>query len=219
MKQKKEKKNNFKDKIKGLINDRKILIFLICIFLFIVLSVLIFTGCTTKFDDIVTSFAIGIRNDSFVRKMKAITNLGGGYALVAISLLLFAIIKKKKIPLIIMCNLITVFLSSQILKLIFRRERPDEVFLTTANGFGYPSGHSMVSMAYVLVILYILYKTLKNKTYKVIATIVLLSLVITIGFSRVYLGVHYITDVIGGFLLGISFAMLFIKFISDKELI
>ncbi len=74
----------------------------------------------------------------------------------------------------------------------------------------------MVSTAYIIVILYIIYKTLNNKLSKILISIFLIILVLLIGFSRMYLGVHYITDIISGLLLGISFSMIFIKLISKK---
>ena len=202
--------------IKEFLCDRKMIVFLICILLFTILSVFVFNNKTMNIDNSLMSYIIGFRNDSLTKKMINITNIGGGYSLIAISLLLLIFIKNKKIPLIIICNLIFVFLTSQLFKIIFRRERPSEVFLIYTSDFGFPSGHTMVCVAYVIVILYILYNKLDNTMLKVLISMVLIILVILIAFSRMYLGVHYLTDIIGGLLLGISFSMLFIKYISKK---
>ena len=185
--------------------------------LFIILSVLVFTKITNPFDEMVSSFVIGIQNKSLTNVMKNLTNIGGAYSLIAVSLILLAILKNKKKGLLIIINLVTVFLTSQILKFIFRRPRPSYVFLISARGFSYPSGHTMVSMAYIGFIIYLIHKSFKNKLLRIILTTTLLVLAIGIGFSRIYLGVHYATDVIAGYLLAIVYLILFINFISSKK--
>ena len=148
--------------------------------------------------------------------MRIITQIGGTYSLIALSLLLLFIIKKKKIPLFIVINLISAFFLNQLFKIIFSRSRPEDIFLAYANGYSYPSGHSMVSIAYFIFIIYLVYKYLNNKILKIILYISLFSLIILIGFSRIYLGMHYFTDVIGGHLLGISYAMCYINLVDKK---
>ena len=125
--------------------------------------------------------------------------------------------KNKKIPLYISLNLVCSFISNQIAKLIFLRPRPTGINLIEESGFSYPSGHAMVSMAYFGFIAYLLYKKLKNKLTKSILIITLILTILLIGFSRIYLGVHYLSDVIGGFLLSIVYLMIFIKIINIEQ--
>lgn len=87
-----------------------------------------------------------------------------------------------------------------ILKFIFNRSRPFDYFLVEQGGLSYPSGHSMVSMSMYLTIAYLLIKY-KNTNRKLAYTIATL-LVFIMGISRLYLGVHWPTDVIGGFIMG-----------------
>ena len=201
---------------KNKIINKKNIICIISIILFIILSIMVLTGLIKPLDEHVESFIIGIRNDNLTNIMKTITNLGGAYVLIAISFLLFFIIKNKKIPLSILINLVSVFITSQIFKLIFHRSRPDEIFLTHASGYSYPSGHTMVSTAYYAFIVYLLSKNIKNKLLK--TSFILLSsiLILIIGFSRIYLGVHYISDVIAGLLLGLSYLMIYINIINKE---
>ena len=70
----------------------------------------------------------------------------------------------------------------------------------------------MVSMAYYGFIAYLIYKKQTNKLIKTIIIISLLLTILLVGFSRIYLGVHYLSDVIGGFLLSIVYLMIFIKY-------
>ena len=196
--------------------DIRMIIFWICIILFVILSLLILTGLIWPFDEVIQSFILKIRNDHLTKIFTIFTNLGGAYAMLALTTLLILIKKNKKTSIFIAINLVCVFLTSQIFKLIFRRTRPAEIFLVSAHGYSYPSGHMMVSSAFYFYILYLIWITIKNKMLKILFSIIAIILVLLIGFSRIYLGVHYTTDIIGGLLLAIAYLMLFIK-ITSKE--
>ena len=128
----------------------KMIIFWICISLFIILSILVFTGIIHPLDEAMQSFILKIRNSHLTNIFTIFTNMGGAYALTAIAFLLILIKRNKKISLLIAINLIIVFLTSQVFKIIFRRTRPAEIFLVNATGYSYPSGHTMVSSAFYL---------------------------------------------------------------------
>ena len=199
--------------------DDKMIIGYICMFFFIVLTILVLTKAIMPLNDLITSFVISIRGDNMTKVMLTITNIARAYSLIVISILLLFFIKDKKIPLKVCINLIVVFLSSQLLKIIFRQPRPDGLALTTASGFGYPSGHAMVSLAYFGYLTYLLCKKVKSKFIKTILIIICILLILLIGFSRIYLGVHYFSDVIAGFLLGTAYFMTFLTIIKavDKK--
>ena len=199
--------------------DDKLVIGYICLFFFIILTVLVFTKSIMPLNNLITSFAISVRSDFMTKIMLTITNIARAYSLIALSILLLFLIKNKRIPLRICINLVIVFLSSQLFKIIFRRPRPDGLALTTASGFGYPSGHAMVSLAYFGFLTYLLCKNAKSKLVKVLLITLCIIMVLLIGFSRIYLGVHYFSDVIGGFLLGTTYFMFFLTVIKavDKK--
>lgn len=199
--------------------EDKLVIGYICLFFFIILTVLVYTKTIMPLNDLITSFAISVRSDFMTKIMLTITNIARAYSLIALSILLLFLIKNKRIPLRICINLIIVFLSSQLFKIIFRRPRPDGLALTTASGFGYPSGHAMVSLAYFGFLTYLLCKNVKSKLVKVLLITLCIIMVLLIGFSRIYLGVHYFSDVIGGFLLGTTYFMFFLTVIKavDKK--
>ena len=214
------KKNNKEIKENNLKNidfkDKKMIILYICLGLFIILTITVLTKIISPIDSYMESLVIGIRNDKLTVIMTNITNIARAYSLIAISILLLFIIRDKKIPLSIIINLVAVFLTSQVFKFIFRRPRPDILALVRATGYSYPSGHTMVSTAYFVFITYLLCKKMKNKLNKTFLIIISVIMLLLIGFSRIYLGVHYLSDVIGGFLLGIAYLMIYIKVI-DKE--
>ena len=74
----------------------------------------------------------------------------------------------------------------------------------------------MISMAFYGFLIYLIYKNIKNKYLKTTLIIILSLLIIAIGISRIYLGVHYVSDVIGGFLISISYLIVYIKLIKKK---
>lgn len=196
--------------------DKSMILPIISLGLFIILSILIFTNLINPLDELAESFRIGLRNDNLTKVMINMTNIGGAYCLIAISILLFFLIKNKKLSINIMVNLVTVFFTSQLLKFIFRRPRPSGEFLLNANGYSYPSGHTMVSIAFYIYLTYLLCKKIDNRLVRILLIILTTVLLSSIAFSRLYLGVHYLSDIIGGLLLGITYVMIIIK-ISNKE--
>ncbi len=198
----------------------KTIIYTIPFILFIILTIFVVTNKITTIDNTIGEFIISLRNDSLNNTMIIITNISGAYALVALSLLILIIIKKKRIPLLITINLIMVTIVSQIAKFIIKRPRPINISLVEPIGYSYPSGHSMVSMAYFGFLLYLTYKKVNNKPLKYFLITILTLLIIAIGFSRIYLGVHYFSDVLGGYLLSLSYLFIFItltkKFFGEK---
>mgnify|MGYP004649817969 FL=1 len=152
---------------------------------------------------------------------KFITNFGGAMFLILLTILLFIFIKNKKIGLTISINLFVITILNQILKYILQRPRPTEFRIIEETGYSFPSGHSMVSMAFYGYIIYLIYRYVKNKYVKWSLIVFLSILICSIGVSRIYLGVHYTSDVLGGFLISLSYLVLFIstvnKFFIEKE--
>lgn len=150
---------------------------------------------------------------------KFITNLGGSFTLISIALILLVCIKNKKIGICICGNLPIITGLNLLLKNIVQRPRPTQFRMISETGYSFPSGHSMVSMAFYGLFIYFIYKKVKNKYIKWTSIILLSLLIALIGISRVYLGVHYASDVLAGFLLSISYLGLFTHVIksSSKE--
>ena len=192
-------------------NNKKITIAFISLILLIFITIAIYNDNIKYLDTLTHTYLINIRNNSLTNILLIITNIANAYTLIALSFLLIIILKNKKTSLYISMNLVCAFITSQIAKLIFTRERPLGINLIEESGFSYPSGHAMVSMSYFGFIAYLLYKNQKNKFTKTILIITIFLTILTIGFSRIYLGVHYLSDVIGGFLLSIIYLIVYIK--------
>ena len=140
---------------------------------------------------------------------KFITNFGGAIFLSIATVMLFLLIKNKKIGLSIISNIVIITILNQLLKRILQRPRPTEFRIVEETGYSFPSGHSMVSMAFYGYLIYLIYRYIKNKYVK--------WTLITILSILICLGVHYTSDVLGGFLLSISYLVIYIS--SIKKLI
>ena len=138
--------------------------------------------------------------------VKFITNFGGAIFLITLTITLFILIRNKKIGLSIFSSLVIITILNQLLKRILQRPRP--------TGYSFPSGHSMISMAFYGYLIYLIYKYAKNKYIKWTSIILLSILICSIGISRIYLGVHYTSDVLGGFLISISYLIIYISAVN-----
>ncbi|CCZ00168.1 pAP2 family protein [Clostridium sp. CAG:793] len=211
-----------KDKIKEFITKNlKWIILFICLIGFLALAEDVFHKEIMNGDiigyEIISKFLI---SDFVTPIAKFITNFGGAIFLIVLTIVLFVVIKNKKIGVSIFSNLVIVTILNQLLKGILQRPRPTEYRIIEETGYSFPSGHSMISMAFYGYLIYLIYKYVKNKYIKWISIVVLSLLICTIGISRIYLGVHYTSDVLGGFLISISYLVIFIsavnKFIIEK---
>lgn len=195
-----------------IIKNFKWIILFICLIGFLALAEDVFHKEIMKGDiigyKIISTFLI---SDFTTPIAKFITNFGGAIFLIILTITLFILIKNKKIGLSIILNLIVITGLNQILKYILQRPRPTEYRLIEETGFSFPSGHSMVSMAFYGYLIYLIYKYVKNKDLKWISIVLLSILICSIGISRIYLGVHYTSDVLGGFLISVSYLVIYIS--------
>ncbi|MBP3596682.1 MAG: phosphatase PAP2 family protein [Clostridia bacterium] len=188
----------------------KKIIFTVSLGLFVLIAIEVFHKPAVKLDNIVYNFlSNNIISDTLTKFVKIITNLGGAIILIFLAISSLIFIKNKKIGFCIILNLVFVTLLNLIIKNILQRERPTGFRLIEEGGYSFPSGHSMASMAfYGLIILYV-YKYIENKYIKFFAISFFSILILGIGISRIYLGVHYTTDVLAGFLLSISYLIVY----------
>ena len=192
-----------------------ILIVVLCLILFSVICYQILNYDSLVIDTNAYSFiADNIMNDSLTPILKVITELGGVAFTVVAGVLIF--IFCKKIRWFVTFDLVGVTLINQLLKHIIRRPRPNILRLVEESGYSFPSGHSMVSMTFYGIIIYLVYKNVNDKYLKWLLITLLSLLILAIGFSRVYVGVHYFTDVIGGFLLGLAYLVIYVNIYNNR---
>lgn len=185
--------------------DVALIITLISLFAFIV--VLLETGQIIKIENMVYSTLSEYINPVFTVIVKIITNIGGPVIITIICLvllLLHATRKKYGVPVFV--TVVTSFLLNYILKNIFLRPRPDVLRLVTETSYSFPSGHSMVNASLYTILVLLLLKNSSKKGKTVILSISFVILFLLIGISRIYLGVHYLGDVLAGWILGVLVA-------------
>ena len=110
-------------------------------------------------------------------------------------------------------NLAIVSVLNEAFKVIFHRERPDILRLVEAGGFSFPSGHSMISMSFYGFIAYLFYANMKSR-WKYLIISMFSVIILLIGISRIYLGVHYASDVLAGFSAGLTWLAIFVMLIN-----
>lgn len=137
---------------------------------------------------------------------RLITRLGNAQFLALLGVLVSLVLllrRRRSLALVWLLALVTVGLLNSLLKETFDRPRPptpDAIIHETNQSF--PSGHAMGSITAYGLLAYLALRVLHRRWLQVALVAVLASLILAIGFSRVYLGAHYLSDVIGGFALG-----------------
>lgn len=158
------------------------------------------------FDTAIRNFIIGLRNDLLNPIIIGITYLGNSKTIIFICLV-FIILKKTRFKIGIPLS-ITVSCSwiiQTIIKEVVERARPPvENFLIIQGGYSFPSGHSCSGLVFYGFLIYLVLHTAVDKTVYKIFKNVLIILILLLGLSRIYVGVHYPTDVIAGWSLGVA---------------
>lgn len=197
----------------------KCMILVLCLIIFTIVTYKVVTNENIYIDDIVYNFmSDNVINDKITNIVKIITNITSPLVVIVTAIILIIFIKNKKIKLSLMINLIGVTIINNLFKVIIARTRPDINRLVDETGYSFPSGHAITSMVFYGYLIYLIYKYVDNRKIKIPLMIFLILLIPIIGLSRIYLGVHYTSDVLGGFLLGTVYLILFIN-ISNKYII
>ena len=196
----------------------KYTILILCSVIFAIFTYKVVADKTIYIDSIVYNYiSNNIINKNRTEIVKVITNITSPIMVIITLLILVLAIKDKKIKISLVINLLGITIINNLIKVIIARPRPEINKLVTETGYSFPSGHSITSMVFYGYLVFLTYKYINNKKIKIPLIIFLILLIPTIGLSRIYLGVHYTSDVLCGFLLGIIYLILFIS-ISKKYL-
>lgn len=136
------------------------------------------------------------------------------HSLITLTVTLLILIKNRKVGLSITVNLIVITLLNHLLKIIFQRPRPVGFRLIEETGYSFPSGHSMINMAFYGYLIYLICRYVENKWLKYTLVTLLSLLICLIGISRIYLGVHYASDVLAGFFVAIFYLVIYITMVK-----
>lgn len=200
-------------------NKNKIYLYIaiFCLFAFFLLSIFIIVGNTIFYDKPIYEFVSKLPLKEFFLE---ITHFGSFSYIITAAFLLVVFLKKnndKKLTAILVA---VEGLSNSLLKRIYARPRPPFEHLVVETSYSFPSGHTMSSVVLYSLFVYFLWQSKLAKVWKIIGTVLAVLLIISISFSRIYLGVHYASDVLGGLLLGgfiVSFGLFLYRSLSWKD--
>jgi undecaprenyl-diphosphatase len=160
-------------------------------------------------------------NDMNNKIMLFITFLGKHQFLIPANLILifyFLLVTKQNWFSI---RVITIAISSLVLMLLlkqlFQRKRPLSPLLKAAKGLSFPSGHAIMAVTFYGLLIYILQHAIESSWLRSLVSILLIVLILLIGFSRIYLRVHYASDVLGGFIIGLLWLIISLAIIKWLE--
>lgn len=156
------------------------------------------------YDQAISSVIYSFRTPLLTTVMSTITNLTDIPAGIILSLLvvLLLIRKHKKEALIFSLSPMIGGILNYILKIIFHLPRPNISPLEALNDFTYPSGHAMNNLVLYGLLAFYTFHFTKNKPLSILSMFVAVIWIGLIGFSRIYLGVHYFSDVMAGYFVG-----------------
>jgi hypothetical protein len=184
----------------------KWILFAITAILAIVVTINVKNGRILELDlNIYKFFSENIINDKLTPIVKIITHIGGAKIVLVLTVVAIILIKGLKNKLFLLTGIVGTAGLNVVLKHIIQRERPNINRLIPEKGYSFPSGHSMMSMAFYGMLIFLIFKYVKNTALKWTLIVILTILLSTIGITRIYLGVHYPSDVIGGFLVSLTY--------------
>lgn len=189
--------------------------------LFIMIMIFVLCGKIQNFDSVIYQFLMKFKSDNMTIFMKSITKLANTSTIIILCLAsLTSLLKKYKGSLFLLINMVISTILNLACKNIICRERPEMVRrLIEESGFSFPSGHAMASVSFYGFIIFLVINSNLSKTLKTIISALLSLIIIFIGISRVYLGVHYPSDVVAGYLFSFSLLIISTYYIKRKELL
>ena len=193
--------------------NREFIIPFICLSVFLILFLANFFSNGFRFDSFVSekiiSFQSGNLNTLFV--------FAGHYAriiLIGLSVFFVSLLylqKRKKESLVLAISLVFGLVLEQVIKFFVQKERP-LIQLVSETGYSFPSGHAISSVILFTFLIYFYNDKIENSFFKYVFIFASIILIIFIGFSRIYLNVHWLSDVVGGYALGLFIAFSVMRF-------
>ena len=149
---------------------------------------------------------------------KMATTLGSSIVVCTIIFSLLILFKDKKYFLHTGLACLIGILFESLLKIIIKRPRPTEFWpLASESTYSFPSGHSFIVMVLFGMLIYFTYKEIKNKKIQYLLTGIFSIIILLVGVSRIFLGIHYPTDVVGGYIIGLVFLICYIKLVIEHK--
>ena len=180
---------------------------------------LVLSGRAVGLDDPVRQLFYGLRGDALTPFIIGITNFSNTKFVIALCLILL-ILKPTRmsfgIP--VSAGVIFVTILNKSIKHLVRRVRPEDIdHLVREGGFSFPSGHSITSMFVYGLLLYLILTHVENRRLRIVLAVLAAIPLVLVGPSRIYLGVHYPSDVLAGWCLGFAALMAAIEILQKNN--
>jgi len=142
-----------------------------------------------------------------MRIAQALSALGSVVGTCVVIALTLVVLRRRNAAIMVIGVPLVGFLTDALLKVVFRRPRPTGALIPLPQSYSFPSGHALVAAATYLTIGLLLADRLTTKRAKTLCVALCACIALAIAGSRVYLGVHYLSDVAGGLVLGTALAL------------
>ena len=146
--------------------------------------------------------------------MEAFTSLASVVVLAVLAAVIAALAPGKAPGWCVAVNLVCVVVLNTVLKAIVQRPRPDGFRLISETGYSFPSGHSMVSMAFFGLLIWMVWRYHRKDVMRIVWCVVFGLVIAMVGISRIYLGVHYASDVLAGFCVSLVWLIFYVKCVA-----
>lgn len=146
--------------------------------------------------------------------MQSISDLAYPVVLVVMLLAIEVFAPGRRPGLCAAVNLVLATLLNLLLKTLIQRPRPEGYRLVAESGFSFPSGHSMVAMAFYGLLIWMVWRYEKDALVRRLGVIGFGLVIVLVGLSRIYLGVHYASDVLAGFCASIAWLGVYTKLLA-----
>ena len=194
--------------------NRMIIVLSIALLVFVYLLQNVMSGDIRRIDGIAYQFfVVRLRRDWLTPIMQSFTSLSAPVVL-AVMLIVVAAFAPGRMPgRFAAANLVGIVALNFALKEIVQRPRPEGFRLIAETGYSFPSGHSMVAVAFYGFLIWLIIRYEEDRLQRWIWSLALFFVVIMIGISRVYLGVHYFSDVVAGYCVAAVWLVVFTRII------
>jgi undecaprenyl-diphosphatase len=195
-----------------------------CIIGFSFISLLISDHKIIKFDSTVIAAVQGLESPGLTEVMKFFTFIGSGpfvtFLCLCLLFFLYKVLHHRQELILFIAAVAGTALLNGLLKHLFHRMRPHLHRLIEVGGYSFPSGHAMSAFAVYTILAFLLWRHIQKQWARTFLVIFSVIMILAIGMSRIYLGVHYPSDIIGGYFASgfwLTAAIWFFQFYQEKR--
>lgn len=179
--------------------------------LFLLLTLFVALKLTTPIDTTFSKWVFQLHNPVFTAFFRFITDFGYVQILLILLVIILIVFHKYRFAYILPIHVTISVIFNMILKNIFARPRPEMIRLIDEVGFSFPSGHAMVTMVAYGYLIYVVHHYIQQKWLRYSLIAFLVFIIVSVGLSRIYLGVHYLTDVLAGYSISLFYLLVVTK--------